>query len=100
MTLTAVIQHGKTVIIAFDNRGNNRCDGSDQGNQRQEQDKNCKNGLPETIAQCQFYSPFDIMQKNSLIKNKCPAFNNGFCFFTEVSKNRTAQDQKQLLKKG
>ena len=58
-----------------------------------------------TVCHPQFRSarqdtPADIMVKNRRAENKFPAFHNGFCFFTEIGKNRAAQYQEYIFKKG
>jgi len=78
---TTIIQHGKSIVITFDEPGDHRCDPSYNRNKGKQEDGNRIDRLPETVADGQGNTATYVAKVNGSVKYKFPSFDDGFCFF-------------------
>src|SRR6266498_2958708 len=99
MSFTAVVDHRKSIIITFNKQCNERCDPSEQRNERQQQEANEINGLPKTISQRQLGSSPAIFNDLFKVERKIFPFDDGFGLFTEIREHRRTNDEPDIFKK-
>src|SRR5260221_12117256 len=99
MSLTTIIQHGKAIIITFNETRNNSSYPAHNRNKRKDQYRNSIHCLPKTITQCKPDTTDHILQHLGKIKRSFLALNDRFCFFTQVCKYWRPDNEEQIFEK-
>ncbi len=99
-SLATVVDHGETIIVAFDQDAKDRCCPADQWQQRKEQKPHGVESLPETIAQSDLHPSSHIPQELTQAEGEFPSFNDRGRLLTEVGEYGRAYDQPEKLEEG
>src|SRR6186713_2616605 len=84
----AIIKHGETIIVTFNNDGNKRGYPSNNRDKRKKDNTNHINSLPTRIAQGKSYTSFGVRQYLLQVKFIFAVFYYCFGFFAQIGKYR------------
>jgi len=100
VSLTAIVEHGKPIIIAFYKSRNNGCDPAYQGYKGED-----KNGygvycLPKAVADGQPDASAHVVQHRLCLKTVFLAIDQRLCPLAEIGKDGGADDEEQIFEQG
>lgn len=97
MPFAAVVKHGEAVIITFHKEGKNRYDPSNNGDETQDQQSDHVYGLPEHIAEGQFYTASHIFQYLWPVEREVFPVEDGIRFFAEIGEYGRTEDEEKIF---
>src|SRR5690348_11444205 len=97
MPFATVIEHGKTIIVAFYKEGDQWGYPPDHGKKRKDQQRDRIHGLPQRISKCQFDTPPDIFHQLLKAEREFLILDEGFRFFTQVGEYGRTYNEKQVF---
>ena len=99
MPLAAVVTHGETIVIAFDEDGDDGGDPADERNEGEDEDANNVDGLPEGVAEGESVGTPEIGPEVAVqLELEFSARDEGFRLLAEVGEKGGAKDEKKIFK--
>ena len=101
VSFAAIVQHGKSIIIAFYESRDDGCDPANQGEKGKDEDGYGVHGLPEAVAKGQANASLHIPPQLPELEGVVffPV-DEGLCLFAEIGKDGGADDQEQIFEQG
>jgi len=98
--LTAIVEHGKPVIIALYKRRNDGCDPANQGYKGEDKNGYGVYGLPKAVTEGQPDASAHIVQYRLCLKTVFLAVDQRLCPLAEIGKDGGADDEEQVFEQG